>query len=562
MAHGAHAGRKVNVEGEVDSDQRLIELVRAGDMSAFGGLYKRHVSIASSIAKRNVDNPSDAEDVVAEAFQSVLQSIVAGKGPGAFFRAYLLSTVTRLSHQRNRKSNKVLLSGDDPVMDEALVETDAVISAFESRTVAKAFRALPERWQAVLWYMDVERMKPAAVAPILGLTPNAVSALAVRAREGLRRQYLQSHLANQTSSRCAEFASKLGSFLRGGLPSATERTVRNHLDGCSTCTAALTELEDVQKSMRAVLLPLVTGIPLAMWAGKGAALGFLSGMVPAKVALAVPALAQPAVMALLAAAGVGLMLGAGGLVEGFVPEISAGQQTVETSAARLESDLKLDSPTRSQTEAPDPVPSAQTQQLPAAPAPAPEPVESLPAPAPEPVKPLPAPAPEPVEPLPAPAPAESLSSPPKVLPQPIATTPAPVSPPAKRPAQAAPTGSSAAVPAKVSGTVREIRERSSSSGTAMEIDFNASGTGPLGSGKVVFSVGRNARIVESSLHAPDGWKCSMEGQSVVMCLTESVQRGNLHFHVTAESGRSKPGSVFNYSLSGKGLVQGDFAYRY
>ncbi|ABM07204.1 putative Sigma-70 region 2 domain protein [Paenarthrobacter aurescens TC1] len=548
MAHGAHTGRNVNMEGEVDSDQHLIELVRGGDISAFDGLYKRHLSIASSIAKRNVDNPSDAEDVVAEAFQSVLQSIVGGKGPRAFFRAYLLSIVTRLSHQRNRKSNKILLSGDDPVLDEALVESDAVISAFESRTVAKAFRALPERWQAVLWYMDVERMKPAAVAPILGVTPNAVSALAVRAREGLRRQYLQSHLANQTG-RCAEFASKLGSFLRGGLPSATERMVRNHLDSCSTCTAALTELEDVQGSMRAVLLPLVTGIPLAMWAGKGAALGFLSGMVPAKVALAVPALAQPAVMALFAAAGVGLMLGAGGLAEGLAPEIFAEQQTVETSAARIESDLRLASPSPSQTEAPDPAPSAQTQPLPAAPVPPP-------------VEPLPVPAPEPVEPLPAPAPAESLPSPPKALPQPIATTPAPVSPPAKPPAPAAPTGSSAAVPAKVSGTVREIRERSSSSGTAMEIDFNASGTGPLGSGKVVFSVGRHARIVESSLRAPDGWECSMEGQSVVMCLTESVQRGSLHFHVTAESVRSRDGGVFNYSLSGKGLVQGDFAYRY
>lgn len=58
----------------VESDGHLIGLVRGGDMSAFDELYERHVSVASTVARRNVDNPSDAEDVVAEAFQAVLQS--------------------------------------------------------------------------------------------------------------------------------------------------------------------------------------------------------------------------------------------------------------------------------------------------------------------------------------------------------------------------------------------------------------------------------------------------------------------------------------------------------
>ncbi|SEJ64228.1 RNA polymerase sigma factor, sigma-70 family [Arthrobacter sp. yr096] len=546
MAHGSHASR--DAEGDTGSDRHLIELVRGGDMSAFDGLYGRHLSIAYTVARRNVDNLSDAEDVVAEAFQSVLHSIVAGKGPGAFFRAYLLSTVTRLSHQRNRKAGKVLASGDDSVLDQTVLESDAVISAFESRTVAKAFHALPERWQAVLWYMDVERMKPAAVAPILGLTPNAVSALAVRAREGLRRQYLQSHVADQADGKCAEFASKLGSFLRGGLSSAAERKVRNHLHGCSMCTAALAELNDVQGSMRAVLLPLVTGIPLAMWAGKGAAVGLLGGMAPAKVALAVHALAQPAVMALFAAAGVGLMLGAGGAGEVQVPEVSTEQRAVETAAAQGENGLELATPAPAQTGAPAPAPVA------------PMPAESASSTS----------VPPPTEPLPAleeqsetlvPAPEEPLP-PPGVLPEPTMTTPAPVSPPAKTPAPVPSAVPSAATAATISGFVRENRGRGDSSGTAMEIDFAASGTGPLGSGKAVFSVEGHARILESSLRVPDGWACSMEGQSVVMCVTDSVQRGSLHFHVTADSGRSKDGGVLNYSLSGTGLVPGQFEYQY
>jgi hypothetical protein len=72
--------------------------------------------------------------------------------------------------------------------------------------------------------------------------------------------------------------------------------------------------------MRAVLLPLVTGIPAALWAGKGAGLGVVGGMVPANAAVAVPALAQPVLMAVIAAAAVGLVLGAVGIVDHLTPD--------------------------------------------------------------------------------------------------------------------------------------------------------------------------------------------------------------------------------------------------
>ena len=309
-----------NSGADVLSDGHYIELVRGGDMSAFDHLYERHISIAAAVARRNVDNPSDAEDVVAEAFQAVLQNLVAGKGPNNFFRAYLLSTVTRLSHHRNRKAGSTLPSSDDAVLDRPLSEPDAAIKAFESDAVAKAFQALPERWKAVLWYLDVERMKPAAVAPILGLSPNAVSALALRAREGLRRQYLQAHVADEHDDECAVYASKLGQYIRGGLSRAASRKMRQHLGGCSKCTHALSELKDVQGSMRAVLLPMVTGVPVALWAGKGAGLGVLGGLAPVKAAIVAPAISQPVMMAVVAAAGLGLALGVSGVAGLFVPE--------------------------------------------------------------------------------------------------------------------------------------------------------------------------------------------------------------------------------------------------
>ncbi|MCD4852221.1 sigma-70 family RNA polymerase sigma factor [Arthrobacter sp. AK01] len=519
MAHRSQSGSNVGVD--VESDGHLIELVRGGEVSAFNGLYERHVSIASTVARRNVDNPSDVEDVVAEAFQSVLQSLVAGKGPDTFFRAYLLSTVTRLSHQRNRKAGKVLPSGDDSVLDQTLTDSDAAVNAFESHAVAKAFRALPERWQAVLWYLDVERMKPAVVAPILGLSANAVSALALRAREGLRREYLQSHIANQPDSGCVEYVSKLGTFLRGGLSSAAERKVRNHLHGCSKCTAALSELKDVQGSMRAVVLPLVTGIPLAAWAGKGAGLGVLGGVVPVKAALVVPTLAQPAVMAIIAAAGVGLVLGAVGIVDQLTPDAYMDQRAVETVATQLPQNPGTLTPT------PTPTPSSPPAEAPATP----PPVAAAP-------------------PTPLPEPSQGPAQTPDPLPSPV-TTAAPT--PTAVPSTPAPTD--------ISGSVRRDRD-GRSSGTPLEIDFKVAGTRPLSSGKAVFSVSQNAWLVEDSVRAPDGWTCAMESSSVLSCTTESVQRDDLHFHIEAGHKRSRDDQVLTYTLSGPGIASNDFSYNF
>jgi len=510
-------------------------------MSAFDGLYERHVAVASNVARRNVDNQSDAEDVVAEAFQSVLQSLVSGKGPDTFFRAYLLSTVARLSHQRNRKSGKVLPSSDDSVLDHTLADSDPAISAFESHTVAKAFRSLPERWQAVLWYLDVERMKPAAVAPILGLSANAVSALALRAREGLRRQYLQYHIAEQADDKCLEYVSKLGNYIRGGVSSGTARKIRGHLEGCPSCTAALAELKYVQGSMRAVLLPLITGIPAALWVGKGAGLGVVGGMVPAKAAVALPAFAQPGLMAVLATAAVGLVVGAVSLVDTLTPEAYMEQRAVESTVSPREKDPldALPAPTATPTPLSTPPADQPVVQSPAEEQPVEGPTANVP-------------------------PAEVKPEPEGSAVQP--STPTPGSVPATTPSAVPSVVPPASAPAVVKGSASHGGE-TSFSGTVVDVDFRVAGASPLSTGKAVFSVGKNSYIVEGSIRAPDGWSCSFESRSVVSCTTNSVQRTDLRFQLGTNSKRGrdvqgKDERVLTYSLSGPGLASKKFSAVY
>lgn len=45
--------------------------------------------------------------------------------------------------------------------------------------VFSAFRRLPARWQEVLWYTEIEQLKPAQVGPRLGMKPAAAAQLAL-----------------------------------------------------------------------------------------------------------------------------------------------------------------------------------------------------------------------------------------------------------------------------------------------------------------------------------------------------------------------------------------------
>ena len=109
-----------------------------------------------------------------------------------------------------------------PVDDEELslrVEPfpDVTANRPEHALISRAFTSLPERWRTVLWQVEVEGERPAAVAPSFGLSPNAMAALARRAREGLRAAYLQAHLTAEASEDCRATVSRLGNYVRGDL---------------------------------------------------------------------------------------------------------------------------------------------------------------------------------------------------------------------------------------------------------------------------------------------------------------------------------------------------------
>lgn len=251
------------------SDAELIVAVRAGDTQAYGALFGRHRDAATRMA-RQLTSESDADDLVAEGFIRVLAALQNGNGPDEFFRAYLLTSIRRLHISRIRASQRVRTTDDDAQLDRAIEFVDPAEMQFEQGAAATAFASLPERWQLVLWHLDVEGQKPADIAPLLGMSPNGVSALAYRAREGLRQAYLQSHLAPALHASCRTTTGLLGAYVRKGLSNRDAVKVEAHLEDCSRCTGLYLELADINGNLAGILGPVLLGSVFTGYAAAGA----------------------------------------------------------------------------------------------------------------------------------------------------------------------------------------------------------------------------------------------------------------------------------------------------
>jgi hypothetical protein len=162
--------------------------------------------------------------------------------------------------------------------DEGEPFNDTVLAGFEGGAAARAYASLPERWQLVLWHLEVEGQKPAEVAPLLGMTPNSVSALAYRAREGLRQAYLQMHSADISDADCQWVHDRLGAYVRKGLSRRDAAKVEEHLRTCRKCTALFIELSEVNSSMAGVIGPVVLGTATMGYLGAAALAGLWGGV--------------------------------------------------------------------------------------------------------------------------------------------------------------------------------------------------------------------------------------------------------------------------------------------
>ncbi len=284
------------IDDRLAEDQALLVRLRAGEDSAFGELFSRHSSAVYRLALGLVNDRSEADDLTAEAFFRVLQAIRRGSGPVDNVRGYLLIVARRVAWEWSMRRRDVPVS-DEELTHRAPASFDTVGALPERNLIRRAFRSLPERWRRVLWKMEVEGERPAAVATNFGLSPNATAALARRARQGLRAAYLQAHLASGGgATACRSVLEKLGAYTAGSTSGVERRRIHSHLAGCVPCTTVHAELRDVCAGLRAHAG--VSAVPVVAVAGwqLGAALKGLFASVKVQIGLAATSAAAVGVL--------------------------------------------------------------------------------------------------------------------------------------------------------------------------------------------------------------------------------------------------------------------------
>jgi RNA polymerase sigma factor (sigma-70 family) len=197
-ATGPASGEGMSVRPPADGcdprgDDQLISAVRRGDGEAYRVLYERHRAAAGAFAKSLVRPPVEADDIVAEAFTNVLATLRAGRGPHTGFRPYLMVTLRHLVYRWTGRHRGVEFVENTRLPDLEASPADTTDAVAERMLLAEAFMGLPEQWQWVLWETAVERRSVAQLARERGVGANRIAALAFRARQGLRRAYLQAH---------------------------------------------------------------------------------------------------------------------------------------------------------------------------------------------------------------------------------------------------------------------------------------------------------------------------------------------------------------------------------
>ncbi|MFV0375509.1 sigma-70 family RNA polymerase sigma factor, partial [Microbacterium sp.] len=244
------------------SDADLVQRTRAGEAGAFGQLWQRHYRAGITVA-RSVTSSLDPDDLVQEAYARIFSAIQKGGGPTGAFRAYLFTSIRNTAAGWGRAKRESAMDELETVPDpEAVAHTTD--EALDRSLTNRAFRSLPTRWQEILWYTEIEQMKPAEIAPLLGMKPTAVAQLAFRAREGLREAWIQAHLRNaEPGSECQWTIEHLGAYARNNLGRRDHTRATDHLSQCARCTIVASEATEVSHRLSLIVLPLAVGAGVA-----------------------------------------------------------------------------------------------------------------------------------------------------------------------------------------------------------------------------------------------------------------------------------------------------------
>lgn len=372
----------------LQSDERLIALVRRGNHAAFEMLVSRYQSRLLAFCRHMLGSREDAEDVLQEVFAASFNAILADDRP-INVRPWLYRIARNRSLNHLRRVQPIGVDSMDVHLSEGGATTaDKVHKREEFRLLVGDVQELPETQKTALLLREIDALSYEQIAEAMETTIPSVKSLLVRARVSL------AEAAEARTLSCEQVREELGEVAEGLCRSTAP--ARRHVRGCERCQGFKSQLRSTNKAL-AVMFPVAPLLLLkkgllahfGMTASAGA--GGAAGAAAATVAATGGTSAMSAGISTIATK-TAATLAAAAIVTAGAVEVKH-VQTKSSSAASVATAKAKPAPAPVAAHAPVVVAAAQQPTAPATPAAKPKLAAAAAASKPAPAKPEPAAAP-------------------------------------------------------------------------------------------------------------------------------------------------------------------------
>lgn len=293
----------------LQSDERLIALVRRGQHAAFEALFSRYQSRLLAFCRHMLSSKEDAEDVLQEVFTAAFNAILADDRE-INVRPWLYRIARNRSLNHLRRASAIGVDSMDVHFAENGISTGEKVMRRESfRQLIADVQELPETQRTALLLREIDALSYEQIAEAMETTIPSVKSLLVRARISL------AEAAEARNLSCEDVRLQLGEAAEG--ISKLTAPARRHMRSCERCKSFRKQLKANNVALAAVMpvgallvlkklmaSKLSAGAHVAGGAGAGAGAGAAAsgGTVGGIATAGAGAIASKAVAGLAAAA--------------------------------------------------------------------------------------------------------------------------------------------------------------------------------------------------------------------------------------------------------------------
>ncbi|AKU98285.1 RNA polymerase sigma-54 factor RpoN [Labilithrix luteola] len=238
------------------SSAELLESARAGDKQALEELLARHQSQIYRFGMKMCRDPEDAKDVLQDTLVAMARGLRDFQGASSL-STWLYSVARSFCLKKRRKSKhapssspRSLESDSSPaasVVDEGKLPDEVLASKQVEQALEEAIAELEPSYREVLVLRDVEGLRAAEVAEILGIGIPAVKSRLHRARLALRARVAPSlgisPQATSPTPACPDVLELFSHHLEGEISADVCARMERHVEACERCRTACDSLK-------------------------------------------------------------------------------------------------------------------------------------------------------------------------------------------------------------------------------------------------------------------------------------------------------------------------------